>query len=138
MVGCGTIDLGDDPVAPEVRLDEGVFHCRVQPEVIGPSRCASGGDGESGACHSARSSLRLASSAENDAPPSCEGGAPVGTVPLSYQANLEAVRFTVTSDPLASPLYRRPTGLDAHPRVIFDEGSAEAELLFDWIARGAQ
>ena len=68
--------------------------------------------------------------------PACDGDRVTGTVPDEYLRNFEAVRFTVQSDPLSSPFYRRPTGLDSHPRVVFPEGSPEAELVYDWIAGG--
>ena len=59
-----------------------------------------------------------------------------GTPPSEYVRNFEAVQFTVQSDVLSSPFYRRPTGLDSHPRVIFPEGSECAELIAAWIDAG--
>lgn len=141
MTGCqnigATVDLGDNLVAPELRLDEGTFFCIIQPAVIAAQGCARGGMGEAGSCHANRSSLRLSAQAEVDPAPTCDGNTPVGTVPDSYLDNLEAIRFTVNSDPLSSPLYRRPTGLSAHPRSIFSESSTEAMLIAEWIAAGA-
>jgi hypothetical protein len=135
--GCTTVDLGDNFVTPNVQLDEDFFFCRIQPEVLTAKRCASGESDEAGSCHSSRSALRLAMDAEDDEPPTCDAdGRVTGTVPASYEMNLSAVRFTILSDPTASPLYRRPTGLDSHPRTIFEEGSPEADLLVEWIAGG--
>ena len=134
---CGTVDLGDNFIAPDLVLDEDFFFCRVQPEVISASTCASGGAGESGSCHSARSSLRLDPAAEGVAPPPCDAeGVLLADPPAEYERNLEALRFTVQSDPLSSPVYRRPLGLDSHPRVIFDEASPQADLLVQWILMG--
>lgn len=132
-----TVDLGDNFVAPDLQLDEGTFFCRIQPVVLAMQSCASGGPGEGGSCHSARSSLRLSAEPETIAPPNCDGDTPLEAIPQSYLDNLEAIRFTVNSDFLSSPLFRRPTGLDAHPRTIFPENSPEADLLRDWISAGA-
>lgn len=135
--GCGTVDLGDNFVPPDLVLDEDFFYCRIQPEVITPQSCASGAAGDGNACHANRSALRLSSAAESAAPPTCEDGIVVGAVPPEYEANLEAVRFTVQSDPLSSPFYRRPTGLDSHPREIFGEDDECADMIVEWINRGA-
>jgi hypothetical protein len=51
--------------------------------------------------------------------------------------NYMAVQLSVQNDALSSPFYRRPVGLDSHPRQIFAEGSAEADLIVQWIAMGA-
>jgi hypothetical protein len=114
-------------------LDEDFFYCRIQPEVLTAQSCASGAAGEGGGCHSARSALRLDPMAESDAPPACDGDFLVGTPPQSYRDNFQAVQFTVQSDPLSSPFYRRPIGLDSHPRVIFPDTSPEADLIIQWI-----
>ncbi len=69
-------------------------------------------------------------------PPACDGDILIGTEPASYRENFQAVQFTVQTDPLSSPFYRRPVGLDSHPRVMFDEGTPEAELIIEWIGGG--
>ena len=128
----GTIGLGDDFVAPDLQLDEAFFFCRIQPEVLTKNSCASGGDGEEGSCHDSRSALRLMAT---DDPPPCDGdGALVDAPPDAYQANLDAVRFSVQSDPLTSPLYLRPLGRASHPRTIFKDSDAAADLLVRWIS----
>ncbi|MEM6959114.1 MAG: hypothetical protein AAF411_21940 [Myxococcota bacterium] len=132
---CGTVELGDNFVAPDLTLDEDFFFCRIQPEVISGQSCASGGAGEEGSCHSARSALRLDPLAESETP-TCEGDTLIGLAPASYEANFDAIRFTVQSDPTSSPLYRRPLNLDSHPRQIFDAASPEADLLAQWILMG--
>jgi hypothetical protein len=136
IAGCGTIDPGDNFIPPDRMLDEDFFFCEVQPNVISARSCASGEAGEAGDCHSSRSALRLSAMAEMDAPPTCADGRVVGAVPASYEDNLEALRFTVQSDPLSSPLYRRPLQLDSHPRPIFDASSPEAMLIVEWIGSG--
>jgi hypothetical protein len=124
--------LGDDFVAPELQLDEAFFYCRIQPEVLTKHSCASGGPGEKGSCHDSRSALRLTAT---DAPSPCsKQGAVVGPVPDAYKANFEAVRFSVQSDPLSSPLYLRPLNRASHPRMIFGENDPAAKLIVQWIA----
>lgn len=134
---CGTVDPGDNFIAPDVMLSEDFFYCRIQPEVITANTCASGGAGEGGMCHSSMSALRLSEMAEMVAPPSCMDGQATGPIPPSYMDNYMAVQLAVQTDALSSPFYRRPTGLDSHPRVIFAEGSPEADLIVDWISMGA-
>lgn len=133
--GCGTVELGDNIVPPDLMLDEDFFYCRIEPEVVQPQGCAGGGSGEMGMCHTSRSALRLVDTTGVE-PPNCVDDVVEGAVPPEYVENFQAVQFTVQSDPLSSPFYRRPTGLDSHPRVIFPEGSAEADLVSMWIARG--
>jgi hypothetical protein len=114
-------------------LDEDFFYCRVQPEVITLQTCASGSAMDGGGCHASRSALRLDPAAETDPPPACDGDFLVGTPPASYRGNFQAVQFTVQADPLSSAFYRRPIGLDSHPRVIFPDTSPEANVIIEWI-----
>jgi hypothetical protein len=132
----GSIDLGDDIIAPDVALDEETFVCRIQPEVLTRHSCASGMSGESGSCHDSRSALRLLAT---DEPPPCDAnGEIIRSVPDAYTRNFEALRFTVQADPESSPLYLRPTGRAAHPRRVFGTDDDAAELIAEWIAQGAQ
>lgn len=132
----GSVDLGSDIVPPEVLLDEETFVCVIQPEVLTRHSCASGQGGESGSCHTSRSALRLIDAPED--PPCNAENQVIGPVPESYMRNFEAVRFAVQADPESSPLYLRPTGRAAHPRVIFGADDPAAELIATWIAQGAQ
>jgi hypothetical protein len=133
----GSIDLGSDIVPPEVVLDEETFVCVIQPEVLTRHSCATGMSGEAGSCHTSRSALRLIDASEDDAPCNAENQV-IGMVPDSYMRNFEAVRFAVQADPENSPLYLRPTGRAAHPRVIFGADDPAAELIADWISQGTQ
>ena len=132
----GTVDPGDNFIAPDLQLDEAFFYCRIQPEVLTEHSCAGGLDGAGGSCHDSRSALRLLDAPEPS--PCDDDGVIVDTVPDSYRANLEAVRFSVQSDPLSSPLYLRPINRAAHPREIYDAQDEAAELVFDWSSAGAQ
>ena len=135
--GCGIVELGDNIVAPDIQLDEDFFHCRIQPEVISAFSCASGAAGEGGQCHLNRSSLFLEPVTGSPGQEFlCTDGIPNGPPPQASLNNFITVQFTVQSDALSSPFYRRPIGLDSHPREIFDETSPEAQLILEWINRG--
>ena len=132
----GTVDLGDDFVAPDLRLDEEFFYCRIQPEVLTEHSCATGLGSDSGGCHDRRSALRLL---DTDAPPPCDAdGFVVDAVPSAYADNFDAVRFTVQSDALSSPLYLRPLQRASHPRRIFSASDPAADLILEWITAGAR
>lgn len=131
----GTIEPGDNFVAPDLTLDERFFFCRIQPDVLQKHGCASGAAGEQGTCHDSRSALRLQDSSAS--PPCDSSGRIVGNVPDSYRANLEAIQYFVQTDPLSSPLYLRPTQQASHPRRIFDGSDEAARLIADWISAGA-
>ena len=127
------MDLGDNFDAPEIAIDEDFYFCEIQPNVISKSRCSAGGSGDGDGCHAQKSALRLI-----DVPssPRCQDGRVIGSPPAEAVVNLERVRAAVGPDADASPLYRRPLGLDSHPRVIFDMRSPEAMLLRQWLNGG--
>lgn len=131
--GAQTVDLGDNFEAPDRNLDADFFYCVIQPEVLGEYGCAAGGAGDSGGCHRERSALRLLEVAGE---PRCDGDRLLGSPSLEAETNFMRVRASVGVDADASPLYRRPVGLDSHPRVIFQEGSDPAELIREWIDSG--
>jgi hypothetical protein len=134
--GCATVDPGHSHPAAPLMLDEDFFYCRIQPEVINAGSCASGAAGDGGSCHSSSvSSLNLDPMAETDVV-TCDGNELIGTPPASYRNNFTDVMFTVQPDPLASSFYRHVVGIDSHPRVIFPEGSPEADLIYEWISGG--
>lgn len=137
---CGTVDLGDNYVAPAIQLDEDFFYCRIQPEVLTAYSCATGNGSESGMCHASRSALRLAEITPGNAPICDDEGAVLDPIPQEATDNLEAIRFTVYSSPDSSPLYLRPLGIASHPRVIFDMGMIDpgAVLIRQWISQGGQ
>ena len=131
----GTVDLGDNFVAPDLALDEDFFFCRIEPDVIEKYGCASGNGGERGQCHDSRSALQLIGTSERA---SCDrNGRVTGAVPDAYRANYEAARFFVQTDPLTSPLYLRPTNMASHPRRIFAPSDPAARLITEWITSGA-
>jgi hypothetical protein len=125
-----TVDLGDNPETPELSLDESFFHCEIQPRVLTAQGCSGGGPGESGSCHAARSALRLV---EVPVPSLCQGGRPLGSAAAESIVNFERIRTSVGTDAESSPLYRRPLGLDSHPRMVFASDSEPAMLLRSWL-----
>jgi hypothetical protein len=133
----GTVDLGDNFVAPDLALDEDFFYCRIQPEVLQRHGCANGEAGERGSCHTSRSALQLIDASEETV--RCDGsGRVIGEVPDAYRANYDAASFFVQADPLTSPLYLRPLNLASHPRRIFAMNDPAAQLITEWITRGAE
>lgn len=135
---CGTVELGDNFVAPPVQLDEDFFYCRIQPEVLTAHSCATGGSGEAGMCHSARSALRLTAIDVPDLPECDAEERAIDPIPLEATDNLDAIRFTVQGNALSSPLYLRPVNRASHPRQIFPEDDPAAELIITWISQGGQ
>jgi hypothetical protein len=131
----GTVDLGDNFVAPDLALDEDFFYCRIEPEVIQQFGCAAGNSGERGQCHDSRSALQLIDTSETV---TCSNGRVTGAVPDAFLANYEAARFFVQTDPLTSPLYLRPTNQASHPRRIFAPSDPAARLITEWITAGAR
>jgi hypothetical protein len=136
--GCGVVDLGDNIIPPSNSLDEDFFYCQVQPNVVTAQSCANGIAGDMG-CHATTSALFLEDAA-GVAPPACDPMTnellPGEVAPDVYQRNLTRVRSFVGSDPMSSPFYRRPLGLDSHPRVIYAMTSMEEMLVRDWILGG--
>lgn len=147
VLACERIELGEDPF-PTVRdaggnnvptrdgansgvvrgpLDADFFFCRVQPEVVRPSRCAT----ERG-CHATDSALRLLVEAESVAPPTCVGDHPTSPVPASYYTNFARARAETRTTARASDFYWRPLGND-HPERMYLESSSEAAIVRAWI-----
>lgn len=131
--GC-TIEVGENIVQPNTQLSEDYFYCRIQPDVVEAASCATGAAGDSGGCHLAQSSLRLVDTTGTTRP-ACTGAdmgqlAPGAVVPPEYLDNFQRVQFTLGPDAESSPFYRRPTGMDSHPRRAVD--MAQEMLILDW------
>ncbi|MBX7193559.1 MAG: hypothetical protein K1X94_16000 [Sandaracinaceae bacterium] len=137
LVGaCGTIDLGDNIVPPNVRVDEDRFYCEIAPQILAAHSCATGGTAECTgmSCHASTSSFRLARTVTL---PMCTDGAPVGPVDPALADDYRAVTLFLGSDSASSPFWRRPVHADSHPCTVFSEMSPESELIADWIESGA-
>ncbi len=140
LSGCGTVELGENIVQPNTQLSEDYFYCFIEPHVIEPLSCANGASGDVGGCHTAQSSLRLLPP-QGSTPPMCTGDmsnassvrlSPGAVIPPDYAENYQRVQFTLGPDAESSPFYRRPTGMDSHPRVVVMRGSAEETLILNW------
>jgi hypothetical protein len=138
VAGCGTVELGENIVQPSTQLSDAYFYCRIQPDVIEASGCAS----MTANCHQSQSSLRLIDTA-GITRPACTGPmndpplAPGAVVPPEYMDNFQRVQFTLGSDYASSPFYRRPTMMDSHPVLVFPTTDPKALLIRDWFATSA-
>jgi hypothetical protein len=135
-VSC-TLDVGENFQVAETVYDEVYFYCEVEPMLFAQG-CGTGdsGRGESAqGCHFNRQRLRLTDytplAAER-----CEGGL-LGDLGVSQAArqNYQSAQLHMEVDPERSPLLNRPTSDVAHPRVIFEPDSAEADIIRSWGAR---
>jgi hypothetical protein len=136
VAGCGTIELGDNIVPPNVRVDEDRFYCEIAPQVLAARSCATGGTSEctGTSCHASTSSFRLS---ESPMLPRCEDGAPIDPIDPALSDDYRSVTLFLGSDARSSPFFRRPVRVDSHPCQVFSESSTEADLIADWIETGA-
>lgn len=137
-LGCGTVELGDNIIPPEVRVDEDRYYCDILPNVIRRHGCATGQTAEcdGSSCHSSASAFRLHRPTDY-ALPECAGGRPVGMVDEGAREDYLQTTLVVGPESLASPFYLRPTGSESHPCRPFERTSDSARLVADWIDRGA-
>ena len=136
MAGC-TLDVGENFQVAEVVYDESYFYCEVEPMMF-QAGCGKGDPsrGESAqGCHFNRQRLRLtdysplaAEQCQNDQ---------LGDfgVPQQAQQNYQSVQLQMEVDPERSPLLKRPTSTVAHPRVIFELTSEQADIIRTWGSR---
>ncbi len=133
ITAADTIDLGDHFEPADVILDADYYHCVIEPEVVTKYACAAGAAGDGDGCHASRSALRLL---VVDTPTRCSEGRVIGSPAPASVTNFERSRISVGIDADSSPFYRRPLGLDSHPRAIFEAGSVPAEQIRTWIEQG--
>ncbi len=148
LTACTTEDLGPDTVDPgpdfslaEIVFDENFYYCRVEP-ILFQHRCGPGdparGDAANG-CHFNVTSFRLTDYVATTPPllaDTCSGALVPGvTAPSGARANYQRAQANMDVDPDQAPLFLRPTGVARHPRKLFDQGSAEAQLIRDWAER---
>jgi hypothetical protein len=129
-----SIDPGSDFVQEDVIFDDVFFYCRVEP-VLFQQGCGSGvaGMDPPNGCHFSVTKFRL-----TDYMPrvgdSCVGDAlgPTSMVPVAAQQNYTAAQARMKRDPNLAALLQRPTGKATHPRKIFEENSAAANVIRQW------
>jgi hypothetical protein len=130
-----TVDPGPDFNVSQVLFEENFYYCQVEPMLFaqgcGPGNPAEG-DASNG-CHHNVTSYRLINYSPLVAE-GCTGNAPgPGTrIPDSARQNYQLTQARMKRDPEVAPLLLRPTGQSAHPRAIFSENSAEADLIRQW------
>ena len=142
--GCGdeglfptTVDPGSDFNVADVVFDESYFYCQVEP-VLFASSCGPGdpasGDA-TGGCHYNVTSYRLT----NYSPlvgDTCNGNVPApGTVTEAARQNYQTSQARMKRDPEIAALLQKPLRNAPHPRQIFDENSAQADVIRQWATR---
>lgn len=133
LIGCGTVNPGQDIQFAQIIYDQNFFYCEVEPMLFGQS-CGPGDPGKSppdpaSGCHFNVTTFRL-----SDHPRiPCANGAPDGlTVSAEAQNNYQVASREMSTDPSLSQLLRRPTNKAKHPREIFASDSPQADLIRQW------
>jgi len=136
LSGCGTVEQGEDYAIADVVYDENYYYCVVEPMLFARS-CGPGdpsqGDGN-GSCHFNVTSFRLS----NYSPlvgEACGGGVvvPAGVpIPPQARGNYTSASAKMALNPDAAPLFNRPTGKAAHPRVVIPSDDPDAQIIKDW------
>lgn len=136
MVGACTLDTGEDFQVAEVVYDEAFFYCQIEPMMFergcGPGDAAQG-DSQQG-CHFNRQGLRLS----NYTPlisEQCVDNQLSGGIPAAARSNYQSSQLQMDLEPDRAPLLRRPTSTAAHPRIVIEPDSAEADLIRTWATR---
>jgi hypothetical protein len=129
-----TLDVGENFQVAEIVYDQTYFYCEVEPLLFARG-CGSGDPslGESAqGCHFNRQRLRL-TAYEPLTGEQC-GTTPDGELVIlqAAQQNYQSAQLQMEVDPERSPLLLRPTSSVAHPRVIFEADSADAEVIRAW------
>ena len=135
-VAC-TLDVGENFQVAEIVYDETYFYCQVEPMLFAQG-CGSGDPnlGESAqGCHFNRQRLRLTDYDPLAAEQCNEGLQGDLGVPQAARQNYQSAQLQMEVDPERSPLLNRPTNNVAHPRVVIEPDSPEAEIIRSWASR---
>lgn len=136
LPSCTTVDPGEDFQRAEIVFDEGFFYCRVEP-VLFRNSCGPGDGSQgdaSGGCHFNVTSFKLTDYNPKLAD-SCDGNNPTQAPGQEAQGNYTSAQAQMRRDPELAPLLNRPTGVNLHPRTIFAEDSADADVIREWAER---
>ncbi|HEX4335055.1 MAG TPA: hypothetical protein VH062_04025 [Polyangiaceae bacterium] len=132
LLGCGTVNTGQDIEFAQITYDANFFYCSVEPMLFG-EHCGPGqGSDPASGCHYNVTTFRL-----TDHPPvPCTGSNP-GDLQISAaaQANYTAASREMSPDGTSSALLNRPTQQAAHPRMIFALDSKQADLIRQWATK---
>jgi hypothetical protein len=136
-----SVDPGDDFVQEDVIFDDEFYYCRVEPVLFAASQsCGSGVAGKDPAngCHFSVTKFRLTDYSPLVAA-SCMGDAlgPTSAVTMAAQQNYTAAQARMKRDPQLAALLQRPLGNAQHPRQIFAENSAEADVIRRWATQSS-
>lgn len=135
-VAC-TVDVGENFQVSEIVYDESYFYCQVEP-VLFERGCGSGdaslGESAQG-CHFNRQRLRLTNYEPLIAEQCSDGFDADLAVSPAAQQNYQSAQLQMEVDRDRSPLLNRPTSTTAHPRVVFELDSSEADIIRGWGAR---
>jgi len=137
LLAACTLDVGENFQVAEVVYDESFFYCEVEPMMF-QQGCGKGdaGRGESAqGCHFNRQRLRLTDYSPLAAEQCLDDQLGDLGVPQQAQQNYQSAQLQMEVDPDRSPLLNRPTSEVAHPRVIFELDSEQAEIIRTWGAR---
>jgi hypothetical protein len=136
FVAC-TLDVGENFQVAEIVYDENYFYCQVEP-ILFERGCGSGdpnlGETAQG-CHFNRQRLRLTDYDPLTAEQCAVDRDTELALSSAAQQNYQSAQLQMEVDPERSPLLNRPTSTVAHPRVIFEPDSAEADIIRAWAAR---
>jgi hypothetical protein len=131
-----TLDIGENFQVAEIVYDQTYFYCEVEPLLFAQG-CGSGDPslGESAqGCHFNRQRLRL-TAYEPLTSEQCGTALDDLVASPAAQQNYQSAQLQMEVDPERSPLLMRPTSTVAHPRVIFEPDSPEAEVIRAWATR---
>jgi hypothetical protein len=135
LSGC-TLETGENFQVAEVVYDEAFFYCEVEPMLFAQG-CGAGdparGETAQG-CHFNRQGLRLTDYSPR-ADTGCIDNELSGAAPAAARSNYQSAQLQMDTEPERAPLLQRPTSASAHPRVVFDEQSPEAEIIRAWATR---
>jgi hypothetical protein len=148
MTSCGddglfpkSVNPGDDFVQEDVIFDDEFYYCRVEPMLFAASQsCGAGVAGKDPAngCHFSVTTFRLTDYSPLVAT-TCVGDAlgPTSAVTIAAQQNYTAAQARMKRDPQLAALLQRPLGKAQHPRPIFIETSAEADVIRRWATQSS-
>jgi hypothetical protein len=133
LLGCGTVNPGQDIQFAQITFDQNFFYCQVEPMLFAQS-CGPGKAGmdPTSGCHF---NLAIFPLTEHEPIP-CTNNAPDDlSVSAEAQNNYRAASREMSPDAALAPLLKRPTKQAAHPRQIFDSTSPQADLIRQWATK---
>jgi hypothetical protein len=135
-----SVNPGSDFVQEDVIFDDEFFYCRVEPMLFAQG-CGSGsGSDPANGCHFSVTKFRLTDYSPLVGDPTrpdgvrCAGDAlgPRSVVTMAAQQNYTAAQARMKRDPQLAALLQRPLTHAQHPRQIFADNSAEADVIRQW------